>query len=100
MAAAVSQAASGPPPLHPELQAKLAAYRAARAFDVEDWVEKKCAMLNDYMKKCKLSACVISISGGVDSAVTLGLCKRAAGMPESPIKRILGVCQPIHSSVS
>jgi len=41
----------------------------------------------------------VSISGGVDSAVTLGLMKRAMGMPGSPIKKILGICQPIRSSV-
>jgi len=41
---------------------------------------------------------VVSVSGGVDSAVTLALCKRAAEMKGSPIKRILGVAQPIYSS--
>jgi len=40
----------------------------------------------------------VSISGGVDSAVTLGLMKRAMDMPGSPLKRILAVAQPIHSS--
>lgn len=38
------------------------------------------------------------MSGGVDSAVTLGLMKYAMGMKDSPIQRILGISQPIHSS--
>lgn len=38
------------------------------------------------------------MSGGVDSAVTLGLMKYAMSMKDSPIQRILGISQPIHSS--
>ena len=38
------------------------------------------------------------MSGGVDSAVTLGLMKYAKSMKDSPIQRILGISQPIHSS--
>jgi NAD+ synthase (glutamine-hydrolysing) len=48
------------------------------------------------MRKCGLKACVVNLSGGVDSAVTLGLMKRAASMPGSPIERVLAVAQPIH----
>ena len=40
----------------------------------------------------------MSVSGGVDSAVTLGLMKYAMSMKDSPIQRILGISQPIHSS--
>lgn len=42
--------------------------------------------------------CSVSVSGGVDSAVTLGLMKYAMNMENSPIQRILGISQPIHSS--
>ena len=38
------------------------------------------------------------MSGGVDSAVTLRLMKYAMSMKDSPIQRILGISQPIHSS--
>jgi NAD+ synthase (glutamine-hydrolysing) len=50
------------------------------------------------MQKYKLSAALVSLSGGVDSAVTLGLMKRSMDMKNSPLKRILGIAQPIHSS--
>ena len=84
---------------HPELQAHLAKYRSTvRKFDPAAWVELKCTMFNEYMRSCGLKACVISLSGGVDSAVTCALMKHAASMPGSPIKKVLGVAQPIHSS--
>lgn len=35
-----------------------------------------------------LKACVVSVSGGVDSAVTLALCKHAQSMPNSPIVKV------------
>ena len=38
------------------------------------------------------------MSGGIDSAVTLGLMKHAMQLPASPILRVLGISQPIHSS--
>jgi hypothetical protein len=50
------------------------------------------------MAKHKLSGCVVNLSGGIDSAVTLGLMKYAMEMKDSPVKRILSVAQPIHSS--
>lgn len=40
----------------------------------------------------------VSVSGGIDSAVTLGLMKHAMQLPDSPIQRVLGISQPIHSS--
>ncbi|KAK8811830.1 hypothetical protein WA538_000722 [Blastocystis sp. DL] len=80
------------------LKQTLETYRRQRAFDASKWVELKCSMFNDYMKRCGLKAAVVSVSGGIDSAVTLGLMKHAMEMKDSPIKRILGISQPIHSS--
>lgn len=87
-----------PPALHPELQKKLADYRAARAFSPRKWIENKCGKLNEYMKRCGLKCCVTSISGGIDSAVTMALCAKAMKMEGSPITKNVGVCQPILSS--
>lgn len=86
------------PTLTAGLVTKLEEYRGIRAFNPEQWINKKCTLLNEYMSKCGLKACVISISGGVDSAVTLALCAKAAQQANSPIKSVVGVCQPIHSS--
>ncbi len=86
------------PELKSGLATKLQEYRGARAFNPEQWINKKCTALNEYMAKCGLKACVCSVSGGVDSAVTIALCAKAAQQAGSPIKSVVGVCQPIHSS--
>lgn len=84
--------------MNADLKIKLEEYRAKRAFNADEWIEKKCAKLNEYMTKCGLKTCVTSISGGIDSAVTLALCMRAKKMAGSPITHVVGVCQPIASS--
>lgn len=86
------------PALHADLQQKLEAYRVKRAFDPKKWANQKCQMFNDYMKKCGLKACCVSLSGGVDSAVTLAMMKHASKQDGSEIKKVLGIAQPIHSS--
>mmetsp|Transcript_30483 Transcript_30483/g.76523 ORF Transcript_30483/g.76523 Transcript_30483/m.76523 type:complete len:302 (-) Transcript_30483:187-1092(-) len=86
------------PTLHPDLRSHLEKYRASRAFCAEKWVEEKCQMFNKYMKQCGLMGCVISLSGGVDSAVTFALCIHASKQEDSPIKKVMPVSQPIHSS--
>jgi hypothetical protein len=48
------------------------------------------------MAKCGLSAATINLSGGVDSAVSFALMKHAAALPDSPVKRVVPVAQPIH----
>jgi len=88
-----------PPPLHEQLVAVLAQYRAKRNFQPDAWIDSKTRKLNEYMTRCGLKACITSISGGIDSAVILALCAKAkeAGA-ESPIVHNVGVCQPIASS--
>jgi NAD+ synthase (glutamine-hydrolysing) len=86
------------PELHSELKKELERYRTLRAFDCNSWIDQKVAKFNDYMTKSGLSACVVSLSGGVDSAATLGLVVKASKAPGSPIRRIVAVSQPIASS--
>eukprot|EP00696_Hemimastix_kukwesjijk_P012703 gnl/Hemi2/25980_TR8723_c0_g1_i1.p1 gnl/Hemi2/25980_TR8723_c0_g1~~gnl/Hemi2/25980_TR8723_c0_g1_i1.p1 ORF type:complete len:298 (+),score=100.60 gnl/Hemi2/25980_TR8723_c0_g1_i1:95-988(+) len=86
--------------LCPRLVSELAKVRAKRAFSPHEWVEAKANMLNDYMRKCGLKSCVVSVSGGIDSAVTLALCMHARRKENSPIVRVVGIAQPIHSTAS
>ena len=86
------------PKLHSDLQKVLNEIRRGRGFNASAWIEQKCKMFNDYMTKCGLSGCVVSLSGGVDSAVTLGLMKHASKLPGSCIEKVLAISQPIHSS--
>lgn len=54
--------------LHPELHQELLRVRAEiRKFNAEEWIDKKTDMLNEYMTKSGLKACVVNLSGGVDS---------------------------------
>jgi len=47
-----------------------------------------------------LAAAVVSLSGGIDSSCTLGLLLHASKQPNSPIKKVLAIAQPIHSTKS
>ena len=84
----------------PQLVAKLKEVRRARAFNVAEWTQKKCEMLNAYMSKSGLKGCVVNCSGGIDSAVTLLLAQKASQLEGSPIKRVIGILQPIHSTAT
>ncbi|KAH3746070.1 NAD+ synthase [Pelomyxa schiedti] len=85
-------------PLPGVLHEKLSQFRTKRNFNVAEWIDKKAEMLNDYMRKSRLQACVVNMSGGIDSSVTLALAKVASQKSDTPIKRLLGVAQPIHST--
>lgn len=73
-------------------------FRNENPFFVEEWVDKKCNKFNDYLGKHGLSGAVVSVSGGVDSATILALLKYTKELPNSNLKKILAISQPIHSS--
>jgi len=83
-----------------DLEQQLVNVRTKRHFVVEQWVDKKTDMLNEYMRQNGLKACVVSVSGGVDSAVVYGLMIAASKKADSPIQKTLGIAQPIHSTES
>lgn len=87
-----------PEKLIPELVEKLHEVRKARNFNAREWSDQKADMFNDYMRKAGLTACLVSVSGGVDSSVTLALMVHAQKRPNSPIKRVIGIAQPIKST--
>ena len=73
-------------------------YRKSVAFDAQTWVDKKCTLLNEYLIKHRLTGAVLSVSGGIDSATTLALLKKTMDLPNSNLKKVLALSQPIHSS--
>src|SRR5882757_2118338 len=81
--------------LFPELRTTLAALRRRRGFDAERYIQAKVIVLNTYLRKAGLNACVLGVSGGVDSAVALGLAARAQAQADSPITKIVAVMMPI-----
>lgn len=85
--------------LHPELQAKLDEYDCKRAFSEKEFVDKRCQAIIEYLKQNNLKATVVSVSGGVDSAVVLSLLiETRQRYPEYPFK-IVALAQPIHSTL-
>ena len=68
--------------------------RAKRNIDTSTIISKKINILNQYMEDCSLNSCVIAVSGGLDSSVTLGLIKLAMEQEKSPIKKVLALSIP------
>lgn len=81
--------------LLPELGAALTTLRRRRGFDAERYIRAKAAVLNFYMREAKLNACVLGVSGGVDSAIALGIAARAKAQADSPIQKIVAALMPI-----
>ncbi len=84
--------------LSEQLQSILAEMRSKRNFNTKDYIKQKTDLLNTYMSKYGLKACVVAISGGIDSAIVLGLVKKAADKENSPIKKIIPMLLPITKS--
>lgn len=79
----------------PELCDTLALLRARRGFRAPLYVRAKAELLNAYLRDSGVAACVVGVSGGVDSAVTLGLVAAAARADGSPIRRVVAALVPI-----
>lgn len=72
--------------------------RLNKNFDAKDYVEKKADLLDSYMRKFNLKSCVVAISGGIDSAVVLGIINHAFKQENSPIKKVIPLLLPITKS--
>lgn len=84
--------------LSPGLAKTLASLRARRGFDAGACILAKATLLNDYMRKHGLGGCVVGVSGGVDSALVFALVVTASRIAGSPIRRVMPLLMPIHSS--
>lgn len=92
---------------HPDLSKKqlplslanlLTEYRKERHFNAESYIENKIFLLNQYCTKNKINALIVGVSGGIDSAIVLGLIKKAQAAPNSFIKSIYPLIIPVHRS--
>jgi NAD+ synthetase len=83
--------------MHQENCDLLAALRQVRNFNVIDCLTYKTNTINNYFREHGLSAAVVGVSGGIDSAVAVGLLSLAARMEHSPIKRIVAISLPCRS---
>ncbi|MBY0359169.1 MAG: NAD(+) synthase [Candidatus Obscuribacterales bacterium] len=80
--------------LHPELKQMLLLLRAMRGFDAQKYLDAKTLLINTHFTRSSLSAAVVGVSGGIDSAVVLGMLAHAAKQPGSPLKHILCALLP------
>jgi NAD+ synthetase len=77
-----------------EILKQLDSLREKRGFHAQACLDQKIKLINSYFTENKLSAAVIGLSGGIDSAVTLGLLVAASKVQGSPIKRVLAAALP------
>ena len=85
--------------LHEGITRQLTKYRKTKDFKAKRYIKAKCKYLNEYMKRCGLDTCIVAVSGGIDSAVVLGLINEAKKIKRSPIKLIIPVCLPAYKNV-
>lgn len=82
--------------IHPEASEMLDTLRERRNFEPENYLAAKTRMLNEYMSDAGLSSCVVAVSGGIDSALALGIVHEASQQPDSPIEKIYPLALPIY----
>jgi len=94
-----------PKQLHPQLADKLSEYDNRRNFQPSEFVEKRCQQILDYLRVHRLKSAIVSVSGGIDSAVVLSLLLKAQSMadeshPFHPKNggKVVGIAQPITST--
>jgi NAD+ synthetase len=86
--------------IEPDLLHFLEIIRMQYAFNTSKYIDKKCRLLNSYMRAHALCGCIVGISGGVDSAAVLALIHFAKQQKNSPISSILAVPIPTFSDGS
>lgn len=80
--------------MHPQLHGTLTTLRALRGFDAARCLQAKSILLQQFFARSALTTAVVGVSGGVDSAVVLGLLTHTARAPASPLTRVVGVLAP------
>jgi NAD+ synthetase len=80
--------------MHEEIDSLVREVREQRGFDARGCLARKVDLINSYVRIHKLSGIVVGVSGGIDSAVVLGILKVASQMSNSPISRIVAVALP------
>lgn len=85
-------------PMTDQLHKLIDDLRLEKSFNAKDYVEKKAKIINEYMNKFNLKSCVVAVSGGIDSAVVLGIINYAFKQENTPIKKVIPLLLPITKS--
>lgn len=83
--------------MNDELKKILEEIRKNKNFNAKQYINKKTSLLNKYMSN-GLDACVVAVSGGIDSSIVLALAVEASKKENSPIKKIIPVLLPAVES--
>ncbi|MCX4247150.1 NAD(+) synthase [Paraliomyxa miuraensis] len=90
-----------PPPLRTvlpsALRVTLLELRARRRFEPARYVRAKATLVGAYLARSGIRAAVVGVSGGIDSAVVLGLLRAVAEAPGSTLRRVVGVLAPVFA---
>lgn len=73
------------PPMTTKLFEGLEKFRVTRGFSASEYIEAKVALLEKYTTEYGLTASVLGVSGGIDSAVVLALLARVKGLEVVPV---------------
>lgn len=73
------------PPMTVKLVEGLEDFRSKRGFSAADYIDAKVALIEKYITQYGLTASVLGVSGGIDSAVVLGLLARVKGLEVVPV---------------
>jgi NAD+ synthetase len=79
------------------MQSLIELTKSLRQFDAEKYLLQKVVLINQFFLRNNLDACVLGVSGGIDSAVCLKLLEKASQEDHSPIKKIRALILPIYS---
>lgn len=79
------------------MQSLIELTKSLRQFDAEKYLLQKVGLINQFFSRNNLDACVLGISGGIDSAVCLKLLEKTSQQENSPIKKIRALLLPIYS---
>lgn len=74
------------------IQATLGTLRARRRFEAAAWTQAKLLAMEDYFQQNGITAAVIGVSGGIDSALVLGLLARLKA--QGTLQRVVPVLLP------
>lgn len=85
-------------PMTDQLHKLINNMRLKKNFNAKDYVGKKAKIINEYMNKFNLKSCVVAVSGGIDSAVVLGIINYAFKQENTPIKKVIPLLLPITKS--
>jgi NAD+ synthetase len=80
--------------LGPALKEALKMVRKERNFAPATYVDEKINLLNAYYRQAGLKSAVVAVSGGIDSAVVLGIVDMASRQEDSPIQNVIAITMP------